>query len=115
MTTPQQPKTAQPGATIFTQEGATTTGVAQRGFGWDINSAYSRPRGSGFPIGSFGHTGFTGTSLWIDPACDTYVVLLANSVHPRGNPPISPLRGEVATDVAKALAILSPFVDVRVP
>jgi len=100
MTTPQQPKTAQGGATIFTQDGETTTGIALRGFGWDINSAYSRPRGSGFPIGSFGHTGFTGTSLWIDPDSGTYVILLANSVHPRGNTPISPLRGEVATDVA---------------
>ena len=49
MTTPQQPKTAQSGATIFTQDGTTTTGVAQRGFGWDINSAYSRPRGTYSP------------------------------------------------------------------
>ena len=103
MTTPQQPKTAQGGATIFNQDGQTTTGVAQRGFGWDINSAFSRPRGSVFPIGSFGHTGFTGTSLWMDPTSDTYVILLANSVHPRGNSPISPLRGEVATAAAKAL------------
>jgi SSS family transporter len=103
MTTPEQPATAQPGATIFTQDGQTTTGIAQRGFGWDINSAYSRPRGSVFPIGSFGHTGFTGTSLWIDPDSDTYVILLANSVHPRGNPPISPLRAEVATAAAQAL------------
>ena len=105
MTTPEQPSTAQPGATIFTPDGKTTTGIAVRGFGWDINSAYSRPRGSVFPIGSFGHTGFTGTSLWMDPSSDTYVVLLANSVHPRGNPPISPLRGEVATDVANALGL----------
>ena len=114
MTTPQQPKTAESGATIFTQDGTTTTGVAQRGFGWDINSAYSRPRGGVFPtagaerLASFGHTGFTGTSLWIDPTSDTYVILLANSVHPRGNPPISALRGEVATDVAKALGLESP-------
>jgi uncharacterized protein YbbC (DUF1343 family)/CubicO group peptidase (beta-lactamase class C family) len=105
MTTPEQPPTALPNATIFTPDGKPTTGVALRGFGWDINSAYSRPRGEVFPIGSFGHTGFTGTSLWMDPASDTYVVLLANSVHPRGNPPISPLRGEVATDVAKALVL----------
>jgi uncharacterized protein YbbC (DUF1343 family)/CubicO group peptidase (beta-lactamase class C family) len=76
-----------------------------RGFGWDIDSSYSRPRGEVFPIGSFGHTGFTGTSLWMDPSSDTYVVLLANSVHPRGASPISPLRGEVATDVAKALGL----------
>jgi uncharacterized protein YbbC (DUF1343 family)/CubicO group peptidase (beta-lactamase class C family) len=76
-----------------------------RGFGWDIDSEFSRPRGTVFPIGSFGHTGFTGTSLWIDPASDTYVILLANSIHPRGNPPISHLRGEVATAAAKALGL----------
>jgi uncharacterized protein YbbC (DUF1343 family)/CubicO group peptidase (beta-lactamase class C family) len=105
MTSPEQPTTALGGATIFTAAGKPTTGVAARGFGWDINSAFSRPRGETFPIGSFGHTGFTGTSLWIDPSSDTYVVLLANSVHPRGNPPISPLRGEVATDVANALGL----------
>ena len=114
MTTPQQPKTAQSGATIFTQDGQTTTGVAVRGFGWDINSAYSRPRGSIFPTAgagrpaSFGHTGFTGTSLWMDPASDTYVILLSNAIHPRGNPPISALRGEVATAAAKALGLDSP-------
>jgi SSS family transporter len=103
MTRPEQPKTASDQATTFVQSGATITGVATRGFGWDINSAFSRPRGEVFPIGSFGHTGFTGTSLWMDPASDTYVVLLANSVHPRGNAAISPLRGLVATAVARAL------------
>jgi uncharacterized protein YbbC (DUF1343 family)/CubicO group peptidase (beta-lactamase class C family) len=109
MTTPQQPATALPGATVFTPDGHPTTGIAQRGFGWDINSAFSRPRGSIFPTtgsghsASFGHTGFTGTSLWLDPYSNTYVILLANSVHPRGNPPISPLRGEVATAAARAL------------
>ena len=74
-----------------------------RGFGWDIDTAFSKPRGMIFPIGSFGHTGFTGTSLWMDPGSDTYIVLLANAIHPRGNPPISNLRGEVATTVAQAL------------
>jgi CubicO group peptidase (beta-lactamase class C family) len=71
MSTPEQPKTALGGATIFTADGTATTGVAVRGFGWDINSAFSRPRGSIFPIGSFGHTGFTGTTLWMDPGSDT--------------------------------------------
>lgn len=103
MTQPEQPSTAVTGATIFTADGKPTTGVATRGFGWDINSAFSRPRGEIFPIGSFGHTGFTGTSLWIDPGSDTFVVILANAVHPRGRPPISPLRGEVATAAARAL------------
>jgi SSS family transporter len=105
MTRPEQPSTAASGATTFTADGKTTTGVAVRGFGWDINSAFSRPRGEVFPIGSFGHTGFTGTSLWIDPGSDTFLVILANAVHPRGAPPISPLRSEVATAVAKALGL----------
>ena len=121
MTVPEQPATAQGGATVFTPDGQPATGVEQRGFGWDVNSAYSRPRGAVFPTvwpavatappntsgpaPSFGHTGFTGTSLWIDPQSDSYVILLANAVHPRGNPPISPLRGEVATAAAKALVL----------
>ena len=113
MSRPEQPGTALGGATIFTADGKPTTGVAVRGFGWDINSAFSRPRGEVFPIGSFGHTGFTGTSLWMDPESDTYVVLLANSVHPQGASPISPLRGEVATDVAKAVGVGSEKADCR--
>ncbi len=103
MTKPEQPASALSDATIFTPDGQTTKGVATRGFGWDINTAFSRPRGSIFPIGSFGHTGFTGTTLWMDPQSDTYVVLLSNAVHPRGNPPISALRGQVATAAAEAL------------
>jgi SSS family transporter len=105
MTTPEQPKTAQNGATIFTEDGQVTKGVAARGFGWDINSAFSRPRGAVFPIGSFGHTGFTGTTLWMDPGSDTYVILLSNAVHPRGGAPISVLRGEVATAAARSLGL----------
>ena len=77
-----------------------------RGFGWDIDTAYSRPRGVVFPIGSFGHTGYTGTTLWMDPGSDTYVVLLANAVHPRDRRgPISGLRGDVATAAARALKL----------
>lgn len=74
-----------------------------RGFGWDIDSPFSRPRGTVFPVGSFGHTGFTGTSLWMDPRSNTYVVLLSNAVHPRGRPAISGLRGKIATAAAQAL------------
>ena len=76
-----------------------------RGFGWDIDSTNSPPRGIVFPIGSFGHTGFTGTTLWIDPGSDTYVVLLSNSIHVRGSPPIQDLRGDVATATAQALRL----------
>ena len=81
------------------------TGTALRGFGWDIDSPYSSNRGTLFPVGSFGHTGFTGTSLWIDPVSDSYVVLLTNSVHPNGPKSITALRGKVADAAAIALGI----------
>lgn len=76
-----------------------------RGLGWDIDSPYSGNRGELFPIGSYGHTGFTGTSIWIDPSTRTYVILLANSVHPNPRPPVTPLRSKVATIVAAAVGI----------
>ncbi|ADW69125.1 sodium:solute symporter family transporter [Granulicella tundricola] len=110
-TSPQAPATAVDTATIFLPNGTTTKGVAQRGLGWDLNTAFSRPRGEIFPIttkehpGSFGHTGFTGTSLWLDPTSNTYVILLANAIHPRGGAPISALRGQVATAAARALGL----------
>jgi uncharacterized protein YbbC (DUF1343 family)/CubicO group peptidase (beta-lactamase class C family) len=71
-----------------------------RGLGWDLDSPHSGNRGELFPIGSYGHTGFTGTSIWIDPATKTYVILLANSVHPELRPALTPLRAKVATIVA---------------
>ncbi len=75
------------------------------GFGGDIDTDFSKPRGLIFPIGSVGATGFTGTSVWLDPRSDTYVILLANSIHLRGSPPISKLRGDVATAAAQALGL----------
>ncbi|MCX6596885.1 MAG: DUF1343 domain-containing protein [Acidobacteria bacterium] len=74
-----------------------------RGFGWDIDTAFSAPRGELFPIGGFGHTGFTGTSLWMDPVSRTYVILLTNAVHPQRTPPIAALRRAVATEAAKSV------------
>jgi CubicO group peptidase (beta-lactamase class C family) len=76
-----------------------------RGFGWDIDTALSRPRGMIFPVGSFGQGGFTGVTLWIDPGSDTYVIVLANVIHQRGGPPIVTLSGEVATETARALKL----------
>jgi len=81
-----------------------------RGLGWDIDSPFSGNRGDLFPIGSYGHTGFTGTSIWIDPVSQTYVILLANSVHPYRRPAITSLRGRVATITAAALGIERPGV-----
>lgn len=81
-----------------------------RGLGWDIDTPFSSNRGELFPVGSYGHTGFTGTSLWIDPISDTYVILLANSVHPKLRPAISSLRSRVATVVASAVGLKAPGV-----
>ncbi len=78
--------------------------MAVRGLGWDIDSQYSSNRGDLFPIGSFGHTGFTGTSIWIDPYSQTYVVLLANAIHPAGEGNVIALRAQVSNIVAAAYA-----------
>ncbi|HEY1679222.1 MAG TPA: exo-beta-N-acetylmuramidase NamZ domain-containing protein [Candidatus Sulfotelmatobacter sp.] len=87
MSTPEQPPTA----------------PVLRGFGWDIDSPFSSNRGDLLPVGSFGHTGFTGTSVWIDPTTQTYIILLTNSVHPRGKGNAIGLRSKVATEVAASL------------
>jgi uncharacterized protein YbbC (DUF1343 family)/CubicO group peptidase (beta-lactamase class C family) len=89
MTTPQQPPTAD----------------SLRGFGWDIDSPLSGNRGELLPVGSFGHTGWTGTSIWIDPTTRTYIILLTNSVHPRGKGNVIALRAKIATAVAAALPL----------
>ena len=75
----------------------------RRGLGWDVDSRYSAARGDLFPIGSYGHTGFTGTSLWLDPASGTFVVFLSSRLHPAGEGDVTALRGRVATVVASAL------------
>ncbi|MCC6263480.1 MAG: DUF1343 domain-containing protein [Bryobacterales bacterium] len=75
-----------------------------RGLGWDIDSRFSSNRGELFPVGSFGHTGFTGTSLWIDPHSNTFVILLTNSVHIPGKSVVS-LRAKVATLAAELVGI----------
>ncbi|HEV7746808.1 MAG TPA: exo-beta-N-acetylmuramidase NamZ domain-containing protein [Pyrinomonadaceae bacterium] len=74
-----------------------------RGLGWDINSSFSANRGDLFPLGSFGHTGFTGTSFWIDPASKMFVVFLSNRVHPDGKGDVASLRGRVASIAAGAV------------
>jgi len=80
-----------------------SNGGATRGLGWDMNTTYSTNRGDLFPLGSFGHTGFTGTSIWIDPASAMFVVFLSNRVHPDGKGDVGPLRGRVASIVAGAV------------
>ena len=91
MTTPQQPPDK----------------MAVRGLGWDLDSPFASNRGALFPVGSFGHTGFTGTDLWIDPVSDTYVIVLTNRVHPNGTGNVISLEARIATNVAAALGPVS--------
>jgi CubicO group peptidase (beta-lactamase class C family) len=80
---------------------------AKRGFGWDIDSGYNR-RGEVFSMGSYGHTGFTGTALWIDPYSETFWILLSNRVHPDGKGNILALQRTLSTLAAEAVGLPTP-------
>ena len=91
-------------ASIRTMTQARAVPNGWRTFGWDCDTAFSSNRGELFPKGStFGHTGFTGTSIWFDPASQTAVIFLSNRVHPEGKGDATPVRNKVATIVASAL------------
>jgi uncharacterized protein YbbC (DUF1343 family) len=81
-----------------------------RGAGWDIDSPYSSNRGELLPFGSYGHTGFTGPSIWIDPVSETAIIFLTNRVHPHNRGSITSLRAKIATSVAASLGIELPGV-----
>jgi CubicO group peptidase (beta-lactamase class C family) len=72
-----------------------------RGYGWDLYSDYSSPRGDLLSEG-YGHTGFTGVSLWIHPPSGTFIILLSNRLHPDGGKEVNHLRGAIANIVAAA-------------
>jgi CubicO group peptidase (beta-lactamase class C family) len=80
-----------------------------RGIGFDIRTPYSTSRGDLFPVGSFGHTGFTGTSLWIDPYTECFVVLLSSRLHPAGAGNVVSLRKRVASVVAASIIEIPPL------
>jgi CubicO group peptidase (beta-lactamase class C family)/uncharacterized protein YbbC (DUF1343 family) len=84
-----------------------------RALGWDLDSRFASNRGDLLPLGSFGHTGFTGTSIWIDPLTGVYVVFLSSRLHPDGKGDVTPLRARVATAVAAALVDPGPRVAER--
>lgn len=92
----------------FTEPQSPSDQPILRGLGFDLDSPFSANRGELYPVGSVGHTGFTGTSLWIDPATQSYVILLANTVHPNRRPAITPLRAKVATIAAASLGVDAP-------
>ncbi|HSB43112.1 MAG TPA: exo-beta-N-acetylmuramidase NamZ domain-containing protein [Methylomirabilota bacterium] len=86
-------------ATVRAMFGPHAIGETTRGLGWDIASPYSRTLGAYFPMGSVGHTGFTGTAIWMDPATDVYMILLTNRVHPYGKGDVAELRRRVSAAI----------------
>lgn len=76
---------------------------ARRGLGWDIDSPYAGPRGKVFPIGSYGHTGWTGPSIWIDPFSKSFVILMCNRNHPDNKGNVLKLRSTLGTLGAAAI------------
>lgn len=94
----------------FTEPGTPPDQPILRALGWDMDSPFSSNRGELYPLGSFGHTGYTGTSIWIDPTTNSYVILLTNAVHPHHGKPILSLRCRVATIVAGSFGVDTPGV-----
>ena len=85
---------------------ATPPNVAvRRAGGFDIDSSFSRPRGEIFPLGSYGHTGFTGGMMWIDPFTKTFYVFLSNRVHPNGTGDVLRLQVALGTLAAEAAGV----------
>jgi CubicO group peptidase (beta-lactamase class C family) len=82
-------------------------GQVARGLGWDIASPYSSPKGSGFSEISFGHTGYSGSSIWIDPATDLFVVLLTSRLEYRNVREFNQLRSDVSTLAAELFVVPS--------
>jgi uncharacterized protein YbbC (DUF1343 family)/CubicO group peptidase (beta-lactamase class C family) len=78
--------------------------AARRGLGWDIDSGFSGPRGRIFPLGSFGHTGWTGTSIWLDPFSQTFLIFVSNRNHPDEGGNVGQLRSRLGTLAAEAVS-----------
>lgn len=81
---------------------------AVRSVGWDIESPHSKAHGQRLSSRAYGHGGYTGTSLWIDPELDLFVVFLSNRVHPSPEHSVVALQGEIADAAARAVAPMAP-------
>jgi uncharacterized protein YbbC (DUF1343 family)/CubicO group peptidase (beta-lactamase class C family) len=77
--------------------------AVRRAGGFDLDSSFSKPRGEMFPIGSFGHTGFTGGFFWIDPSSKTFYIFLSNRVHPNGKGNVVALQNDLGALSARAV------------
>jgi CubicO group peptidase (beta-lactamase class C family) len=87
----------------MTRDQAQLSTGEQRGYGWDIRTSWSTPRGDLF-AGGYGHTGWSGGSIWLIPDEELFIIVLTNRIHPRGRGSSSPLRGKIANVVAASLS-----------
>lgn len=94
--------------TVRTMTAAREVSGQRRTYGWDSRSVYSRNRGDLFSDRAFGHGGFTGTALWIDPELDLYVVFLSTRLHPDGIGLVNDLAGCVGSVAASAVQFPNP-------
>lgn len=91
----------------FTARATPLNQPVERGLGWDIDSPYSSNRGEIW-VGGYGHTGFTGPAIWIHPASQSFLVIMANRNHPKGGRSINSWRSKVASAVAAAVSLDAP-------
>jgi len=96
----------------FTTPASPADQPIMRALGWDIDSPYSSNRGELYPIGSYGHTGFTGTSMWMDPTSHSFVIVLTNAVHPKRGHSLSSFRSRLATTVAAGFGLQTQGVSI---
>src|SRR5256885_3013333 len=82
--------------------------AVKRAGGFDVDSSFSKPRGQMFPIGSYGHTGFTGGFFWIDPPSKTFYIFLSNRVHPNGKSNVVALQNDLGALSARAVGYTTP-------
>ncbi|MBV8866320.1 MAG: DUF1343 domain-containing protein [Acidobacteriaceae bacterium] len=92
----------------FTEPASPADQPILRALGWDMDSTLSSNRGELYPIGSFGHTGYTGTSMWMDPTTDSFVIVMTNVVHPKHGHSLSSFRSRIATVVAARYGMKLP-------
>ncbi|HEY3940831.1 MAG TPA: exo-beta-N-acetylmuramidase NamZ domain-containing protein [Bryobacteraceae bacterium] len=92
----------------FTEPASPADQPILRGLGWDIDSPFSSNRGELYPIGSYGHTGFTGTSVWLDPSTDSFIIFLTNGVHLKRGNSLSSLRSRLGTTIAAGFGLSVP-------
>ncbi|HEY6564718.1 MAG TPA: exo-beta-N-acetylmuramidase NamZ domain-containing protein, partial [Pirellulaceae bacterium] len=92
-----------PGAAMRETDPAAAASSNSRCLGWDHRSTYSINRGDFLSERAFGHGGFTGNVLWIDPEYDLFYVVLTNRLHPDGEGVVNPLAGRIGTIAISAI------------